>query len=347
MRFWIKTMMFLLFLVMAGSAYLAAQGTQTGGYHQIHEYKLPGDTGWDYLTMDAASRRLYVSRGTHVQVVNIDTGKLEGDIPDLKGVHGIALDKADNKGYISDGRDNSVVVFDLGTLKATGKVQAGTNPDAIIFDPATKRVFAFNGRSGNATVIETKDNSVAGTIDLGGKPEFAVSDGKGKVFVNLEDKSETTEIDARGLKVLNHWSLKPCESPSGLAIDVDHELLFAACDNETMAVLDGNSGKVVKTLPIGKGTDAAAFDKSLKQAYSSNGQSGSVTVIKEESPSAFTVAATIPTKARARTMTIDEKTHDLITVTADFEKAPEATAEQPRPRPKMVPDSFVVLVYGK
>jgi DNA-binding beta-propeller fold protein YncE len=347
MRFRIETTMSMLFILAIGSAYLIAQGSQSGGYHQVHEYKLPGDTGWDYLTMDASSRRLYISRGTHVQVLNIDTGKLEGDIPDLKGVHGIALDKADNKGYISDGRDNSVVVFDLASLKATGKVQAGTNPDAILFDPATKRVFAFNGRSGNATVIETKDNSVAGTIDLGGKPEFAVSDGKGKVFVNLEDKSENVEIDAKALKVLNHWSLKPCESPSGLAIDVDHELLFAACDNETMAVLDGNSGKVVKTVPIGKGPDAAAFDKAIKQAYSSNGESGNITVAKENSPNSFDVAATVPTKSRARTMTVDEKTHNLITVTADFEKAPEAAAGQPRQRPKMVPDSFVVLVYGK
>jgi len=347
MRFRTKTTIPLLLVLGLGCGYVVAQGAQTGGYHQVHEYKLQGDTGWDYLTMDASSRRLYISRGTHVQILNIDTGKIEGDIPDLKGVHGIALDKADNKGYISDGRDNSVVVFDLASLKATGKVQAGTNPDAILFDPATKRVFAFNGRSGNATVIETKDNSVAGTIDLGGKPEFAVSDGKGKIFVNLEDKSENVEIDAKGLKVLTHWSLKPCESPSGLAIDTDHELLFASCDNEMMAVLDGNSGKVIKTLPIGKGTDAAAFDKGLKQAYSSNGQSGDITVIKENSPSSFDVAATIPTKLRARTMTVDEKTHDLITVTADFEKAPEATAEQPRPRPKMVPDSFVVLVYGK
>ena len=347
MRFRIKTTILLQSVLVLGSAYAIAQASQAGGYHQVHAYKLPGDTGWDYLTMDPASRRLYISRGTHVQILNIDTGKLEGDISDLKGVHGIALDKADQKGYISDGRDNSVVVFDLGSLKSTGKVQAGTNPDAILFDPATKRVFAFNGRSSNATVIDTKDNSIAGTIDLGGKPEFAVSDGKGKIFVNLEDKSETAEIDSKGLKVLNHWSLKPCESPSGLAIDPDHELLFAACENETMAVLDGNSGKVVKTVPIGKGTDAAAFDKSLKQAYSSNGQSGDITVVKESSLTSFVVAATFPTKPRARTMTFDEKTHDLITVSADFEKAPEATAEQPRPRPKMVPDSFVVLVYGK
>ena len=327
--------------------YLSPQASQTGGFHKVHEYKLTGDTGWDYLTMDSTTRRLYISRGTHVQILNIDSGKLEGDIPDLKGVHGVALDKADNKGYISDGRDSSVVVFDLNSLKQTGKVQAGTNPDAILFDPATKRVFAFNGRSSNTTVIDSTNDSVAGTIDLGGKPEFAVTDGKGKVFVNLEDKSEIVQIDPEGMKALIHWSLKPCESPSGLAIDVDHELLFAACDNETMVVVDGNSGKVVKTVPIGKGTDAAAFDRTLQQAYSSNGESGTITVVKEATPNSFNVIATVPTKARARTMTVDEKTHNLITVTADFEKAPEAAAGQPRQRPKIVPDSFVVLVYGK
>jgi len=336
-----------LIFVVASCGYLSPQVSHTGGFHKVHEYKLTGDTGWDYLTMDSTTRRLYISRGTHVQILNIDSGKLEGDIPDLKGVHGVALDKADNKGYISDGRDNSVVVFDLNSLKQTGKAQAGTNPDAILFDPATKRVFAFNGRSSNATVIDSTNDSVAGTIDLGGKPEFAVSDGKGKVFVNLEDKSEIVQIDPKGMKALNRWSLKPCESPSGLAIDVDHELLFAACDNETMVVVDGNSGKVVKTVPIGKGTDAAAFDRTLQQAYSSNGESGTITVVKEATPNSFNVIATVPTKARARTMTIDEKTHNLITVSADFEKAPEAAPGQPRQRPKIVPDSFVVLVYGK
>src|SRR5947209_8779346 len=198
----IKTAMFSLFIVTFGCGYLPAQDAQAGGYHLLHEYELAGDTGWDYLTMDADSRRLYISRGTHVQILNIDSGKLEGDIADLKGVHGIALDKAGGKGFISDGRDNSVVVFDLASLKSTGKVQAGTNPDAILFDPATKRVFAFNGRSSNATVIESKDNTIAGTIDLGGKPEFAVSEGKGKVFVNIEDKSEVVEIGPKEMKVV-------------------------------------------------------------------------------------------------------------------------------------------------
>ena len=326
---------------------VAAQNPPATGYHLVHEYKLGGDTGWDYLTMDASSRRLYISRGTHVQVLNIDTGKLEGDIADLKGVHGIALDKDAGKGYISDGRDNSVVVFDLKTLKQTGKVQAGTNPDAILFDPATKRVFAFNGRSGNATVVESKDNSVAGTIDLGGKPEFGVSDGKGKVFVNLEDKSELVEIDSKELKVLNTWSLSPGEGPSGLAIDRDHEVLFSGCDNEKMVVVDGNSGKVLTSETIGKGVDATAFDLGLKQAYSSNGQSGNITVVKEDSPTNFAVVGDLTTKPRARTMTVDEKTHNLITVTAQFEAQQEPAPGQQRQRPKMVPDTFEVLVYGK
>jgi DNA-binding beta-propeller fold protein YncE len=343
----IKATICSLIVMTFGCGYLPAQDAQAGGYHLLHEYKLAGDTGWDYLNMDASSRRLYISRGTHVQVINIDNGKLEGDITDLKGVHGIALDKAANKGYISDGRDNSVVVFDLKSLKQTGKVQAGTNPDAILFDPATKRVFAFNGRSGNATVIESKDNSVAGTIDLGGKPEFGVSDGKGKVFVNLEDKSSLVEIDAKELKVLNTWPLAPGEGPSGLAIDPDHEVLFSGCDNEKMAIVDGNSGKVLTTETIGKGVDATAFDKSVKQAYSSNGQSGDITVIKEDSPTSFAVAANVPTKPRARTMTVDEKTHNLITVTAQFEKAEEPAPGQQRQRPKMLPDTFEVLVYGK
>lgn len=329
------------------SGYLPAQSSSTGGYHLIHTYKLAGDTGWDYIAMDSSSRRLYITRGTHVQVINIDNGKLEGDIGDLKGVHGVALDKDANKGYISDGRDNSVVVFDLKSLKQTGKVQAGTGPDAILFDPYSKRVFAFNGHSGNATAIESKDNSVAGTVDLGGKPEFGVSDGKGKIFVNLEDKSEVVQIDPKELKVVNRWPLAPGEGPSGLAIDAEHEVLFSGCDNEKMAIVDGNTGKVLTTMPIGKGVDATAFDKGIKQAYSSNGESGNITVVKEDSPTSFNPVGDVPTKPRARTMTVDEKTHNLITVTAEFGKAPEATAEQPRPRAKMVPDSFVVLVYGK
>ena len=345
MRNTFKPIICALFLAVLSSGSLLAQGN--GGYHLLHEYKLGGEGGWDYIAMDAASRRLYVTRGTHVQVVNIDSGKVEGDITGLQGVHGVALDKADNKGFISDGRDNSVVVFDLKTLQQTGKVQAGTNPDAILFDPASKRVFAFNGRSNNATAINAGDNSVAGTIDLGGRPEFAATDAKGKVFVNLEDKSSLVQLDPKDLKVVNTWPLAPGEGPSGLSIDADHDVLFSGCDNEKMIIVDGNSGKVLASPTIGKGVDATSFDKEVKQAYSSNGQTGDITVIKEDSPTSFSAAATVPTRPRARTMTVDEKTHNLITVTAEFEKPAEAAPGQPRPRPKMVADSFVVLVYGK
>ncbi|HET9742725.1 MAG TPA: YncE family protein [Terriglobales bacterium] len=324
----------------------ATAGASDNGYHEVHQYKIGGEGGWDYINMDGPSRRLYISRGTHMQVLNIDTGKIEGDITGLKGIHGIALDKADHKGFISDGRDNSVVVFDLKKIKQTGKVPAGTNPDAIIFDPYSKRVFAFNGRSGNATAIDAKDNKVAGTIDLGGKPEFAASDGKGKVFVNLEDKSELVQIDPKALKVVNTWPLAPGESPNGLSIDADHDVLFSGCHNEMMAIVDGNSGKVITTQKIGRGVDATAFDKGVQQAYSSNGE-GNITVIKENSPTDFSEVATVPTKRGARTMSVDEKTHNLVTVTADFEPAPEPAPGQQRQRPKMVPDSFVVLVYGK
>ena len=345
MQLRMKAVLVSMFFAFVSCAYMAAQGD--GGYHQIHQYKPGGEGGWDYLNMDASSRRLYISRGNHVQVLNIDSGKLEGDITGLQGVHGIALDKANNKGFISDGRDNSVVVFDLKTLKQTGKVQAGTNPDAILFDPATSRVFAFNGRSSNATVINSKDNSVAGTIDLGGRPEFGVSDGKGKVFVNLEDKSALVQLDPKEMKVVNTWPLAPGEGPSGLSIDADHEVLFSGCsDSQKMVIVDGNSGKVLASPSIGKGEDATAFDKGAQQAYSSNGE-GSITVIKEDSPTSFNVVATVPTKRSARTMAVDEKTHNLITVAADFEPAPAQQPGQPRQRPKMIPDSFVVLVYGK
>ncbi len=335
-------LLFTAFIVLAASP-LRAQSS----YHQVHEYKPGGDGGWDYLTMDSDSRRLYISRGTHFQVLNIDSGKLEGDLKGLQGVHGIALDKANNKGFISDGRDNSVVVIDLKSLKQAAKVRAGTNPDAIIFDPYTKRVFAFNGRSNNATVIEAKDNSVAGTVPLDGRPEFAVSDGKGRVFVNLEDKSEIEQIDPKTLKVVNQWPLAPCESPSGLAMDVSNGRLFAGCDNEVMAIADANSGKVIATEKVGKGVDASAYDNGVHQAYTSNGQDGTITVVKENGPSDFAVAETVPTKRSARTMAIDEKTHNLITVGADLEQAPAQVEGQPRQRPKMVPGSFVVLVYGK
>jgi YVTN family beta-propeller protein len=316
------------------------------GYHQVAKYDVGGEGGWDYLTVDDSANRLFISRGTHVMVLDMNTGKVVGDIPDTPGVHGIALAQDLGRGFVSNGRDNSVTIFDLKTLAFIKKVKAGTNPDAIIYDPYSHRVFAFNGRSGDASVYEGKDGADAGTVALGGKPEFAATDGKGTIFVNVEDKSEIVPFDAKTLAVKAHWPLAPCEEPSGLAIDQKSRRLFAGCSNQLMAVVNADTGKVVTTLPIGKGVDANGFDPGTKLAFASNGD-GTLTVVHEDSPDKFSVVENVPTKPRARTMALDPKTHKVYLVTAEFGTAAAATPEQPRPRPPMVPNSFTVLVFGK
>ena len=316
------------------------------GYHVTKTYKLGGEGGWDYLLVDSTSRQLYISRGTHVIVVDADSGKLLGDIPDTPGVHGIALAPEFGRGFISNGREGMATIFDLKTLKPITKVKTGDNPDAILYDPASKRVFTFNGRSHDATAIDAATGKVLGTIKLDGKPEFAVSDEKGGVFVNIEDKSELTAIDPVKLEVKASWPLAPCESPSGLAIDRKNHRLFAGCDNKVMAIVDTDSGKVVSTLPIGGGVDATAFDADTGLAFASCGE-GTLTVIKEESPGKFSVAENVPTQRGARTMALDSKTHQVFVVTAQFGPAPPPTPEQPRTRPAILPDTFVVLVVGK
>src|ERR1700732_1056195 len=241
---------------------LAAAAVAAGGpgYHIMATYKLGGDGGWDYLTLDARARRLYISRATHVMVVDPDSGKVVGDIADTPGVHGIALAADLGHGFTSNGRENTVSIFDLKTLATSSKVKVGQNPDAILFDPATKRVFTFNGRSNDSTVIDAEKGTVLGTIKLDGKPEFAASDGKGEVFVNIEDKSEIETIDANKMEVKARWPLAPCTEPSGLALDRKNRRLFAGCDNKMMAVINADDGKVLATLPIGEGVDANAFD---------------------------------------------------------------------------------------
>jgi DNA-binding beta-propeller fold protein YncE len=316
------------------------------GYHVVNTYKLGGEGGWDYLLVDSASRQLYISRGTHVIVIDADSGKPLGDIPDTPGVHGIAVAPEFGRGFISDGREGMVTIFDLKTLKPITKVKTGEGPDAIIYDSASKRVFTFNGRGHDSTAIDAASGNVVGTIKLDGKPEFAVSDEKGGVFVNIEDKSEVVSLDPAKLEVKATWSLTPCESPSGLAIDRKNRRLFAACDNKLMAVVDADSGKVLTTLPIGGGVDAAGFDPETGLAFASCGE-GTLTVIKEESPSKFSVAENVPTQKGARTMALDSKTHQVFVVTAQFGPAPPPTPEQPRTRPAILPDTFVVLVVGK
>jgi len=316
------------------------------GYHLAKEIPLGGEGGWDYLTVDSAARRLYVSHATKVVVVDVDSGKTVGEVGNLSGVHGIAVAADLGRGFISNGRSSMVTIFDLKTLATLSEVKVtGENPDAILYDPATHQVFAFNGRSKDATVLDGKTGKVVGTIALGGKPEFATSDAAGKVFVNIEDVSEVIEIDARSLKVLAHWPLKPCESPSGMAIDRKHHRLLIGCENKMAAVMDNTNGKVVTTVPIGEGVDANGFDPATGLGYSSNGE-GTLTVIREETPDRFTVAETVTTRKGARTMALDEKTHTVYLPTAQFGPAPAATPEQPRPRPALLPNTFTVLVVS-
>jgi DNA-binding beta-propeller fold protein YncE len=281
-----------------------------------------------------------------VMVMDADAGKVTGDIPGTEGVHGIALAPDLGRGFTSNGRSATVTIFDIKTLATIGHAKTGEGPDAIVYDPSSKRVFTMNGRGKNSTAIDGATGDVAGTIDLGGRPEFAVSDGNGHVYVNLEDKSALAEIDTATLKVLHTWPLAPCDSPSGLAIDHEHRRLFAGCDNKMMAVVNADTGKVVATPAIGEGVDANGFDPGTQLAFSSNGD-GTLTVVHEDSPDKYTVLENVPTQSRARTMALDEKTHDVYLVTADFGTAPAATADNPRPRPPMVPDSFVVLVFTK
>jgi DNA-binding beta-propeller fold protein YncE len=325
--------------------YVGPAGAAEGDYHLLKKVVLGGEGGWDYLICDSAARRVYISRGTHVMVVDADSYAVVGDIPGTDGVHGIALAPEFGRGFTSDGRANAVTIFDLKTLKVLGTEPTGTGPDAIVYDPASHRVFTFNGRSGDATAIDASSGKPAGTVALGGRPEFAAVDGQGHIYNNLEDKSEIVQIDSRTLTVSARWPLAPCESPSGLAIDRKHRRLFAGCHDQVMAVVDADTGKVLATPHIGQGVDANAFDSGTQLAFSSNGD-GTLTVVHEDSPEKFTPVANVPTQRGARTMALDLKTHRIFLVTAGFGPAPAPTAEQPRPRPRAIPGTFTLLVFG-
>ena len=331
----------LLVLSCAATAIAAASG-----YHVVQTWKVGGDGGWDYLKIDSQARRLYISRATRVLVIDADTGKSIGEIPDTPGVHGIALAPEFGKGFTSNGRENTVNVFDLKTLKVLNKIKVGARPDAIIYDPATKRVFTFNAGSQDATAVDAAKGEVVGSIPLGGKPEFAASDSKGTVFVNLEDKNQIFALDPDKLTVKQRWDLPGCEEPSGLAMDQKNRRLFVGCGNKTMPIVDADSGNILTTLPIGDGVDATAFDDTTGLAFASCGE-GVLTVVREESPDKFTVVENVPTQKGARTMALDSKTHNAYTVTAKFGPPPAPTADQPHPRPSLIPDTFVVLVVGK
>ena len=293
---------------------LAAQTAPT--YSIIKKIPIPGQGSWDYLTVDENARRLYVSHGTQVEVLDVDSGAIVGKIPDTQGVHGIAIAPDQGRGFVSDGKTSTVTIFDLKTLKTLGTVNTGKGPDAIIYDSATSRVFAFNGDANSATVIEAKDGKVAGTIDLGGGPEFANADGEGHVFNNLEDQSLVVKIDSRNLKVEARWPTGPCQSPSSMAMDRPHHRLFIGCRSKVMAVMNADTGQVITTLPIGDHVDATAFDAEKHLIFNSNGE-GTITVIHQDSPDKYSVVESVKTIPRAKTMAFDPKTHQLFLSTAE------------------------------
>jgi YVTN family beta-propeller protein len=334
-------------LTVIGVCVFSAKAFAPTQYQLKQKFVLGGEGGWDYLTYDVAGSRLFISRATRVQVVDPAKGTVMAEIPNTMGVHGIALAHDLGKGYTSNGRDNTVTVFDLKTLKETARINldGAQNPDAILYDPFSKQVFTFNGRSTNASVIDATTDKLVGTIPLDGKPEFAATDGKGMVYVNIEDKSELTQIDAKGAKVVSKWPLTGCEEPSGLAIDEKHHRLFAGCHNKVMAIVNAETGKVVTTVPIGEGVDANAFDPGTELAFSSNGD-GTLTVVHEDSPDKFTVVQNAQTQRGARTMAVDNKNHEVFLVTAEFDEQPPAEG-QTRPRRTMKPGSFTLLVMEK
>jgi YVTN family beta-propeller protein len=329
----------LVFLALAGAAAARSE------YHVIGKIPVGGNGFWDYVTMDSAARRLYVSHATKVVVIDVDSQKIAGEIPDTKGVHGIALVPELNRGFTSNGGGNNVTIFDLKTLQPIEQVSTGQNPDAIIYEPASGRVFTFNGRSKDSTVIDAKTGKVEGTIPINGKPEFAAIDGKGKIYVNNEDKGEISEVDAKSMTVTKTYALTGCEEPSGLAIDTAHRRLFSVCGNKVMIVSDPDAGKVIATLPIGQGADGAGFDPGSGLAFSSNGD-GTLTVV-ENASGKYQVKENAQTQRSARTMAVDTKTHKIYMPAAQFGPAAAATPENPRPRPTMIPDSFVVLIVGE
>ncbi len=327
------------------AATLVAQSTPSG-YHVTRRIPVTGEGGWDYVTFDTSRSRLFISRSTRVEVVDANSGQLVGEIPNTGGVHGIALAYALNKGYTSNGRDTTVTVFDFVTLAPTKTIHVtGAGPDGIMYDSASQRVFTFNGRGQSTTAIDAVGDTVVGTLPLGGKPEAAVSDGNGHIFVNIEDKSSIVEFDATSLTIIHTYALAPCEEPSGLAMDQAHHVLFAGCGNKVMGVIDSNTGRVIATPTTDDGTDANAFDPITGIAFSSNG-AGTLTLVTQTAPGKF-ASENIPTERGARTMALDPKTHRVYLITAGFNPAPAATPTQPRPRPSMIPGSFVVLVVGK
>jgi YVTN family beta-propeller protein len=317
-----------------------------GPYHFIREIPIGGEGGWDYLSLDPGARRLYVSHGTKVVVIDVDRDAIVGEIADTPGVHGVALAPELDRGLASDGGENQAAIVDLKTLRILTKVDTDRGPDSMLFEPGRQEFYTFNGRADSATVISAKSNAVVATIPLGGRPEFATADAAaGRVYDNLENKSLVAVIDAATHAVVARWPIAPGESASGMAIDPAHHRLFIGCHNKLMVMMDATTGKVLATVPIGQGVDANAFDPGTQFAFASCGD-GTVTIAKEETPDSLTLVQTLPTERGARTMALDVKTHRIYLATAKFGPEPEATPGERRRRPPMIPGSFKILVYG-
>ena len=324
----------------------AADAQSGSGYRVTKTIMVGGEGSWDYLTFDIPTHRLFVSHSDRVVVINTSSDRVEAEILKLEGVHGMAIASEYGRGFISNGTSSTVSVVDMKTLKVVDTIPVGKKPDAILFDAFSHRVFVFNGQSNTVSVIDAKGGTVISTLELGGKPEFSVTDGKGRIFVNLEDKSEVVGLDASTLKIVARWRLTGGEEPTGLAIDVEHHRLFAVCKNKLMFVLDSDTGTIVATLPIGARVDGCAFDPGAGLVFTSNGE-GTMTVVREESPMRFSVVDTIATRPGAKTITLDPVTHTLYLPTAAFGPTPAPTADAPAPKAPIVPNTFVVLKVTK
>ena len=324
---------------------VAAAPVPAPGYHIVNTYALGGDGSWDYLAFDTQGHRLFIARQNRVMVVDPSTGKLLGEIPGVMGAHGVAFVDAINRGFATEGAGASVVMFDLKTLQVLGRIPAADDADAILFDPASKRVFTFNGDANSSSVIDPATAKNVGTIALGGKPEFGVSAGNGKLYANITDKGEVVEIDAAAMKVTRRWPVAPCAASTGLSIDVPHNRLFSVCRSQHLAVSDIAAGKLVTTVPIGAAVDASAFDPATQLVFASNGD-GTLSVVHEDTPDTYTVLETVPTGAGAKTMTLDPATHRVYLGAASYGPVDPA-AGRGRGRAPMLPGSFKLLVLDR
>jgi len=329
---------------------LALANPPQGGYHLLKKYELGAPPGgkeyWDYITFDASTRRLYISHNTEVKVVDADSGTIIGDIPDLKRVHGIALVPDLGRGFISDGGADEAVVFDVKTLKVTGHIKTGGNPDCILYEPTSKHIFTMNGKSNDATVIDPVTETVVATIPMGGRPEYAVADGKGMIYDNIEDKDEVVALDSHTNTVKAHWPIAPSGGATAMEMDVQHRRLFIGGRNKVLAIMDADTGKVLQTFPIGDGVDTNIYEPETALLFTAT-REGTLHIFHEDTPDKFSLVETIKTEFGARNMALDSKTHKLFIDTADFAPAAAPTTEQPKPQPTPVSATFRLLVYGR